>query len=50
MNRYDEAVDFIRQSLSIDPENNTIKEHLDEVVKAKSKENIPKIHQVEKQD
>jgi len=50
MNRYDEAVDFIRQSLSIDPENNTIKEHLDEVVKAKSKATIPKIHQVEKQD
>ena len=50
MNRYDEAVDFIRQSLSIDPENNTIKEHLEEVVKAKSKETIPKIHQVEKQD
>ena len=50
MNRYEEAVDFIRQSLSIDPENNTIKEHLDEVVKAKSKESIPKIHQVEKQD
>jgi hypothetical protein len=50
MNRYEEAVDFIRQSLSIDPENNTIKEHLDEVVKAKSKETIPKIHQVEKQD
>ena len=50
MNRYDEALDFIRQSLSIDPENNTIKEHLDEVVKAKSKETFPKIHQVEKQD
>ena len=50
MNRYEEAVDFIRQSLSIDPENNIIKEHLDEVVKAKSKETIPKIHQVEKQD
>jgi tetratricopeptide (TPR) repeat protein len=50
MNRYDEAVDFIRQSLSIDPENKTIKEHLDEVVKAKSKETIPKFHQVEKQD
>ena len=50
MNRYEKAVDFIRRSLSIDPENNTIKEHLDEVVKAKSKESIPKIHQVEKQD
>ncbi|MBT6980663.1 MAG: tetratricopeptide repeat protein, partial [Candidatus Marinimicrobia bacterium] len=50
MNRYEEAVDFIRQSLSIDPENNTIKDHLDEVVKAKSKETTPKIHQVEKQD
>jgi Tfp pilus assembly protein PilF len=50
MNRYEEAVDFIRQSLSIDPGNNTIKEHLDEVVKAKSKATIPKIHQVEKQD
>ena len=50
MHHYEEAVDFIRQSLSIDPENNTIKEHLDEVVKAKSKETIPKIHQVEKQD
>ena len=50
MNRYDEAVDFIRQSLIIDPENNTIKEHLDEVVNAKSKETILKTHQVEKQD
>ena len=50
MNRYEEAVDFIRQSLSIDPENKTIKEHLDEVVKAKFKETIPKFHQVEKQD
>ena len=50
MNRYEKAVDFIRQSLSIDPQNNTIKEHLDEVVKAKSKETIPKIHLVEKQD
>jgi tetratricopeptide (TPR) repeat protein len=50
MNRYEEAVDFIQQSLSIDAENKTIKEHLEEVVKAKFKETIPKIHQVEKQD
>ena len=50
MDRFEEAMNYIRQSLSIDAENATIQEHLNKVIKAKAGEPIPKIHQAEKQD
>ena len=50
MNRFDEAMKYIRESLNIDQDNATIQEHMDEVIKAKSNQAIPKIQQVEKQN
>jgi hypothetical protein len=50
MNRFDEAMKYIRESLNIDQENATIQEHMDEVIKAKSNQAIPKVQQVEKQN
>ena len=48
MNQYDKALDYIKESLSIDKNNPTIKEHLDEVIKAKAEMNYPINQQVEK--
>ena len=36
MNDYDKAINYIKESLSIDKTNPTIKEHLDQVIKAKA--------------
>jgi hypothetical protein len=47
---FDEALKYIRESLSIDSENTTIQDHLNEVTKAKSDQNLPMIPQAEKQD
>ena len=48
MNQFDKALDYIKESLSIDKNNPTIKEHLDEVIKAKAEMNYPINQQVEK--
>ena len=48
MNRFDEAIKYIKDSLSIDENNPIIREHLDEVIKAKSELKYQKIEQVEK--
>ena len=47
---FDEALKYIRESLSIDSENTTIQDHLNKVTKAKSDQNLPMIPQAEKQD
>ena len=44
---HEEALKYIRQSLSIDPENTTIREHFDQIIKEKSLINTSKIQQVE---
>ena len=50
MNDYDEALRYIRESLSIDSGNATIQGHLDQIIKVRSEINLHNIHQVEKQD
>ena len=50
MNNFDEALRYIRESLNIDSSNETIQEHLDEVIKIKAKVNGQMIQQVENQD
>ena len=47
---FDEALKYIRESLSIDSENTTIQDHLNKVTKAKSDQNLPMIPQAEKRD
>ena len=44
---HEEALKYIRESLSIDPENTTIREHFDQIIKEKSLINASKIQQVE---
>ena len=36
MNKYDKALDYIKESLAIDKNNPTIKDHFDQIIKAKS--------------
>ena len=43
MNRLDEAMKYIKDSLSIDKNNPIIREHLDKVIKAKSELKYQKI-------
>ena len=50
MDRFEEAMQYIRESLSIDSGNTTIQEHLDKIIKLKAELKSPKIHQVENQD
>ena len=50
MNNYDEALRYIRESLNIDSSNETIQEHLNEIIKVKAKTNGQVIQQVENQD
>ena len=50
MDRFEEAMQYIRESLSIDSGNPTIQEHLDKIIKLKAELKSPKIHQVENQD
>ena len=47
MDRYDEALRYIRESLSIDSNNATIQGHLDTVIKNKNKFNSSKMQQAE---
>ena len=47
MNKYDEALRYIRESLSIDSGNSTIQGHLDTIIKNKTKFNIQKMQQAE---
>lgn len=50
MNHYDKALEYIRESLSIDVGNATIQEHLDEIIKVKAEKVSQKVQQVKKQD
>lgn len=50
LNLFDEALSYIFESLSIDGENETIQNHLEEVTKAKQDQTTPIIQQTEKQD
>ena len=47
LSSHEEALKYIRESLSLDPENATIREHFDQIIKDKAETNIPKLHQVE---
>ena len=47
MNKYDEALKYIRESLSIDSSNSTIQGHLDTIIKSKTKFNTQKMQQAE---
>ena len=47
MNKYDEALIYIRESLSIDSSNSTIQGHLDTIIKNKTKFNTQKMQQAE---
>ena len=46
MNKFDEALNYIKESLNIDKNNPTIREHLDKVIKAKAELESPKVQQV----
>jgi len=50
MNQFDEALKYIKKSLSIDNENDVIQGHLEEVLKAKSSKENSRIQQTENQD
>ncbi len=50
MNNFDEALRYIRESLNIDSSNETIQEHLNEIIRVKAKENGQVIQQAENQD
>lgn len=50
MDQFEKAIEYITESLTIDKENPTIQNHLDEIIQAKSEREIPKVHQVENQD
>ena len=47
MDDYDEALRYIRESLSIDSDNATIQGHLDEIIKSKAEINTQKMQQAE---
>ena len=47
MNMFDEALQYIRESLSIDSNNPTIQGHLDMIIKNKTKFNSSKIEKAE---
>ena len=50
MNYYDKALDYIRESLSIDSDNITIQEHFNEIIKVKSAVKTQNLQRVENQD
>ena len=50
MNRLDESLKYIRESLTIDSENSTIRGHFDTVIKAKADQNSQKVQQAENQE
>lgn len=50
LNNYDEALKYIRESLSIDKENSTIQDHLNQIIKKKAQDNNSKFQQVKSQD
>ena len=50
MNNFNDAIIYIRKSLSIDGENDVIKGHLDEVLKAKASQEKTSIQQTQNQD
>ena len=50
MDDYDEALRYIRESLSIDSNNATIQSHLDEIIKNKAEINTQKIQQADNLD
>ena len=50
MDDYDEALRYIRESLSIDSNNATIQSHFDEIIKNKAEINTQKIQQADNLD
>ena len=50
LNYYDEALKYIRESLAIDSENTTIQGHLNQIIKVKAQNNLPKVKQSKKID
>ncbi len=50
LNYYDEALRYIKQSLTIDSENSTIQGHLNQIIKVKAQNNTSKVQQVKKID
>ena len=50
LGNFDKAIDYVRDSMNIDKDNVTIREHMDEIIKAKAQGNIKKVQQVENQD
>ena len=50
LENYDEALKYIKESLSIDTENSTIQDHLNQVIKKKAQTNKPNIQQVKNRD
>jgi len=50
LKQYDEALGYIKESLVLDSENITIKEHFDEIVKQKAEMNKSKVQQIGAQD
>ncbi|MBI89287.1 MAG: hypothetical protein CMG60_04295 [Candidatus Marinimicrobia bacterium] len=50
MDFYDKALHYIKESLSIDSSNITIKEHLDEVIRVKAEASTGEVLQVEQKD
>ena len=36
MNKYDKALDYIKESLNLDENNPTIREHFEQIIKAKA--------------
>ena len=50
MNEYDEALHYIKESLSIDASNQIIQDHLNQVIKTKAEVKNKKIPQANNQD
>ena len=50
LDRYEDALKYIKESLAIDASNTTIQEHLDHIIKVKKELNTPEFHQAEVQN
>ena len=50
LDRYEDALKYIKESLAIDASNTTIQEHLDHIIKVKKELNTPEFRQAEVQN
>ena len=50
LNHYDEALKYIKESLTIDSNNSTIQGHLNQIIKVKAQNNPSKVQQVKNID